>query len=137
MPFKTRLINFLLPLSALLLFILQCIRYFIAVWYDNIPEETQYLRANPNQALSMLAQTGLVLFLLFLVTGLLQLFRPRRLLAYGLILLLLIAGYLVFLLSLSLPQWNTGASLNYLIIVLLAVSACRYYLSAPINNSVN
>lgn len=137
MSLQIRLINFLLPLSAYILFAFQWIRNYAAVWYANIPEETQYLRARPNQAYSMLAQVGFVMLLLFLVTGLIQLFRPNRLLAYGLIGLLLITGYLVFLFTLSLPRWNSGAPLNYLILILLALSAFRYYLSASFKNSVN
>lgn len=137
MSLQTRLINFLLPLSAYILFAFQWIRNYVAVWYANIPEETQYLRARPDQAYSMLAQSGLVLILLFLIAGLIQLFRPNRLLAYGLIGIVVITGYLVFLFTLSLPRWNSGAPLNYLIIVLLAVSACRYYLFSHIKNSVN
>lgn len=129
MSFKSRLINFLLPLSALVLFILQCIRYYVAVWYANIPEETQYLRSKPDQTYTMLGQTGIAILVIFLVAGLTQLFRPKRLLAYGLIVLLLIAGYLVFLMSLNLPRWNSGALLNYLILVLLAVAAFRYFQS--------
>lgn len=137
MSLQTRLINFLLPLSAFILFVFQWIRNYVAVWYANIPEETQYLRARPDRAYSMLAQAGLVLFVLFLVAGLMQLFRPKRLLAYGLIGVLVITGYLVFLFSLSLPGRNSSAPVNYLILVLLAVSAFRYYLFSHIKNSVN
>lgn len=137
MSLQTRLINFLLPLSAYILFVFQWVRNYAAVWYANIPEETQYLRARPDQAYSMLAQVGLVLLLLFLVAGLIQLFKPNRLLAYGLIGIVVITGYLVYLFSLSLPRWNSGAPLSYLILVLLAVSAFRYYLSASFKNSVN
>ncbi len=129
MSFKSRLINFLLPLSALVLFILQCTRYYLAVWYANIPEETQYLRTRPDQTYTILGQTGIAILVIFLIAGLTQLFRPKRLLAYGLIVLLLIAGYLVFLMSLNLPRWNSGALLNYLILVLLAVAAFRYFQS--------
>jgi hypothetical protein len=130
MAFKTRLINFLLPLSALLLFLIQWVRKYAAIMYANIPEETQYLRYRPDQLYSMLAQAGGVLIVLFLVAGLAHLFRPNRLLGYGLIVLLLFSGYLVFLFSLSLPRWNTGAPLNFMILVMLAVSACRYYIYA-------
>jgi hypothetical protein len=137
MSLQTRLINFLLPLAAYILFVLQWLRNYVTVWYANIPEETHYLRARPDQAYSMLAQTNLVLFVLFLIAGLIQLFRLNRLLAYGLIGVLVITGYLVFLFSLSLPSWNSGAPLNYLILVLLALSACRYYLFAHSKNSVN
>lgn len=137
MSLQTRLINFLLPLSAYILFAFQWVRNYVAVWYANIPEETQYQRGRPNQTYSMLVQTGIVLVVLFLLAGLVQMFRPNRLLAYGLIGLLLITGYLVFLFTLSLPRWNTGAPLSYLILVLLAVSAFRYYLSASFKNSVN
>lgn len=137
MSLQTRLINFLLPLSAYILFVFQWVRNYAAVWYANIPEETQYLRARPEQAYSMLAQAALVLLLLFLIAGLIQLFRPKRLLSYGLIGIIVITGYLVFLLSLSMPRWNSGAPLSYLILVLLAVSAFRYYLSASFKNSVN
>jgi len=132
MAFKTRLINFLLPLSALLLFLIQWVRKYAAIMYANIPEETQYLRYRPDQMYSMLAQAGGVFIVLFLVAGLVHLFRPNRLLGYGLIVLLLLSGYLVFLFSLSLPRWNTGAPLNFLILIMLAVSAFRYYLSAQI-----
>lgn len=137
MSLQTRLINFLLPLSAYILFAFQWIRNYAAVWYGNIPEETQYLRARPDQTYIMLAQTSLVLFVLFLIAGLIELFRPNRLLAYGLIGVIVITGYLVFLLSLSMPRWNSGAPLNYLILVLLAVAAFRFYLSSHTKNSVN
>ena len=137
MSLQTRLINFLLPLSAYILFAFQWVRNYVTVWYANIPEETQYLRARPDQTYIMLAQTSLVLFVLFLIAGLIELFRPNRLLAYGLIGVLVITGYLVFLFSLSLHRWNSGAPLNYLILVLLAISSFRYYLSARTKNSVN
>lgn len=131
MPFRTKLINFLLPLAAWLLFAFQWVNNHASAWYANIPEETQYLRGAQTQTYIYYAWLWAGTFLLFLVLSIIYLVRDSisRLLLYALIAILFFTSYVVFLFSSGLPRWRSGGPLNYLILLLFAISAFRYYLT--------
>jgi hypothetical protein len=131
MSFKTRLINFLLALAAWLLFAFQWVNNYASAWYANIPEETQYLRGAHATTYVYYAWLGGITFLLFLVLSIIYLVRETisRPLLVGLIAVLVFTSYIVFHFSSALPQWRSGGLLNYLILVLLALAAFRFYLT--------
>lgn len=131
MSFNSRLITFLLALTAYLLFAFQWAHNYLAAWYANIPEETQYIKSSRPNTYVYYAWLWGGTFLPFLLFSIIYLVRAKisRPLLYGLIAILLFTSYVVFLFSSALPQWRSGGPLNYLVLLLLAISAFRLYLT--------
>jgi len=129
MAFKTRLINFLLPLAAYLLFAFQWFNTYLKAWYANIPEETQYLRGALTNPYIYYAWLFGITFLLFLTLGIINLVREKttRLLIYMLMANLLFTSYYAFLFAADFPKWSKTGVVNFVILCLLGVSIFRYY----------
>jgi hypothetical protein len=75
MFFHSKLFKFLLPLFAYLLFAFQWVYNYMAVWYTNVPEETQYFK-KPNMGnYTMYGYLLIISFVLFLVFGIIYLIK--------------------------------------------------------------
>ncbi len=129
MKFQTRLINFLLPLAAYLLFAFQWFTTYLKAWYANIPEETQYLRGAITNPYTYYAWLFGITFLLFLTLGIINLVREKttRLLNYFIIANLLFTSYYIFLFAADFPKWSRTGPLNFVILCFLGISIFRYY----------
>lgn len=129
MKFQTRLINFLLPFAAYLLFAFQWFNTYVKAWHANIPEETQYLRGAHTNPYIYYAWLFGITFLLFLTLGIIYLVREKtaRPLIYILMANLLFTSYYAFLFAADFPKWNRTGVLNFVILCLLGISIFRYY----------
>lgn len=75
MFFHSKLFKFLLILFAYLLFAFQWVYNYMAVWYTNVPEETQYFK-KPNMGnYTMYAYLLIISFVLFLIFGIIYLIK--------------------------------------------------------------
>ncbi|HOZ68459.1 MAG TPA: hypothetical protein PLU11_01865 [Chitinophagaceae bacterium] len=129
MKFQTRLINFLLPFAAYLLFAFQWFNTYVKAWYANIPEETQYLRGALTNPYIYYTWLFGITSLLHLTIGIVYLVREKttRPLIYFLMLNLLFTSYYVFLFAADFPKWSRTGPLNFVILCLLGISIVRYY----------
>jgi hypothetical protein len=133
MTFQTRLINFLLALTAYLLFAFQWANTYMAAWYANLPEETQYLRGSHTNTYVYYAWLWGGTFLVFLILSVITLVQDKvsRVLVYILIANLFLTSYNTFLFAADFPKWQSTGPLNFVILCLLGVSVFRYYSSLP------
>ena len=75
MFFHSKLFKFLLPLFAYLLFTFQWAYNYMAVWYANVPEETQYFIKSNMGNYTMYVYLLIISFVLFLVFGIIYLIK--------------------------------------------------------------
>jgi hypothetical protein len=119
-----KLFKFLLPLAGYLLFTYILLRNMVFVWYDNVPEETINLgRPSQLQMHSMIVTVFATCFVLFLVFGLIFLFRSRdqKAIRYILCAVIFATSYILWLYGITvLPAWNKTALLFVNLVLLLA-----------------
>lgn len=124
MFFQSKLFKFLLPLLAYLLFAFQLIYNYAMVWYDNIPEQTQYLRHKSMGFYMGFVYLFVLTFFIFLVSGIIYLIKTpaSKFINYLLIADLFLSAYNVWLHSTSLKSWNSSVTISFFILVLFAYS---------------
>ena len=97
----------------------------MAVWYTNIPEETQYFFKGSNRHFYIgYAYVFLISFVIFIIFGIIYLMKKQvpRFISYILIGDLILSTFYVWHYSTVIPIFYTTGILNYISLVLFAYS---------------
>ncbi len=123
--FSSNLFKFLFPLFAYLLLVFHWIYNYMAVWYSNIPEETQYFLKGSNMGFYVgYAYVFIICFIIFIIFGIIYLTRKRasKFINYILIGILFLSAFFVWHFSITMNFFNRLGIINFIILVLFAVS---------------
>jgi hypothetical protein len=128
MFFQSKLFKFLLPFVAYLLFAFLWAYNYMAVWYSNIPEETQYLRGRNMGFYAGYGYLILFSFLLFLVFGIIYLVKSsvEKYIRYILIAILFLSAYFLWHYSISYKGYQFSSILSFVDLVLFGFSIFNF-----------
>ena len=127
MFFQSRLFKFLLALFSYLFFVFLWVYNYAKLWYNNVPEETDYLRAQtlgtPAKA-AMVGYTFLATLIIFLILGTIYLAKTSvsKILIFALMGNMVISVYCIWIYATKLMHPWSNNLLFFLNIVLFAVS---------------
>ncbi len=124
MFFQSKLFKFLLPLSAYILFAIIWAANYKEVWYNNVPEETQYLKGGDMGFYMIYAYLFFASFILFLIFGVIYLLKNpvSKLITYILLVDLLFSAYYVWHFSTIPKGWQSNGSIVFVNLALFAFS---------------
>jgi hypothetical protein len=129
----SKLFKFLLPLFTFLLFAFEWAYNYMAVWYDNLPNETQYFKP-PKMGFYMgFVYLFAVSFLVFLILGIIYLVKDPapKVVVYLLITDLVLSAYYVWVYTVAFKNLPTPALLLFVTLALFAVSVFKLCTKAP------
>jgi hypothetical protein len=123
---RSKLFRFLLPLFAYLLFFVQWFLGYKIAWYANIPEETMYFRqASQSPSFYIIyLYAFIILFLLFLVLGIIYVAKNKRALwlTICLVAVTALSAVAVWHFSIAMKSfYNMGVMLINLVLFVIAV----------------
>lgn len=138
MRFNSKLFKFLLPLFTYLLFAFEWAYNYMTVWYNNVPEETQYFKP-PQMGLYMsFVYLFIVTFLLFLILGIIYLVKNTvpKIVIYLLIADLIFSSYYVWVYSISFKKLHTPAIILFVTLALFAFSIFKLGLTKHLKSNL-
>jgi hypothetical protein len=124
MFFQSKSFKLLLPLLAYLLFAFQWVYNYMAVWYANVPDETQYFKKPQMGYYMMYAYLLLPSFVLFMIFGIIYLLKNPvpKYVTYVLTAVLLFSSYFVWHYSATFKSVHISVMVMFGNLVLFAFS---------------